>query len=176
MAASKRNLAIRRLVAFAVDWLVIAAWAAMLFGVVMFGFSGHPPRPNGPWQMQVIGFAVMTLPVVLYFTLCESSVWQATLGKRALSLRVVYGRVGRTPFSHSLLRNIIKFLPWEMGHIVANQAFFSTSSGVPAWVYVPMLLAFGCPVWWVVSVFTFGYTPYDVIAHTRVVDGRNLPV
>ena len=175
MAASERNIHVRRLLAFGVDWLVIVVWAGVLFGVVMTVFSGHPPRPSGPWQSQAIGFAAMTLPVLLYFSLSESSLWQATLGKRALSLRVVYDGVAQAPFSNSLLRNIIKFTPWEMGHIVANQAVFSTSSGVPGWVYVPMLLAFACPVWWVVSIFTRGHAPYDVIASTRVVDGRSVP-
>ena len=169
-------MAIRRLLAFVVDWLVIVVWAGVLFGVVMLVSSGHPPQPSEPWQSQMIGVIVMTIPVLLYFAICESSVWQATLGKRALSLHVVCGGDAKMSFSRSLLRNVIKFIPWEMGHIVANQAFFSSSSGVAVWVYVPMMLAFACPVWWVVSIFTRGYTPYDVIACTRVVYGRSVPV
>ena len=42
----------------------------------------------------VLGYVVGMLTNWLYFTLCESSTWQATLGKRMLSLRVtdLHGR------------------------------------------------------------------------------------
>lgn len=174
MAASKANLALRRLLAFAVDWLLIVAWAAVLFGVAMTIYSGHPPSPAGPWRLEAVGFVCMTAPVVLYFSLTESSAWQATVGKRVLNLRVVHAGVARAAFGRTLLRNLIKFIPWEMGHLVANQAIFSTRSGVPGWIYIPLLLAFACPVWWVVSIFARGRAPYDVVTSTRVVDGHTI--
>lgn len=158
----------RRLLAFCVDWLVIAAWGVVLFAAVMASYSGHPPRPSGPWHSEVIGFLAITAPVILYFSLSESSTAQATLGKRALGLHVLAHGGGRVSVGASLLRNCVKFAPWELGHIVANQAFFSTTV-VPVWIYLPMALAFLLPVWWVASILFKGYAPYDVVASTHVV-------
>lgn len=168
MATMGRSIAIRRFLAFGVDWLVIALWAGLLFAAVMIIFSGQPPRPSGPWHSQIIGFTVMTIPVVLYFTFSESSRAQATLGKRVFGLRVSTRDQSRLSVGTSFLRNCIKFAPWELGHIVANQAALSTS-GITGWVYLPLAFAFILPVWWGISIFVRGYAPYDAIASTRVV-------
>lgn len=169
MMASKNKIAIRRFLAFGIDWLIIAIWAGILFGIVMLGFSGEPPSPSGPWRSQAIGFLAMTLPIIFYFSICEASSWQATLGKRIMSLRVVDNDSDHTPFSTTLLRNMVKFAPWELGHLVANQAIFSSTGGFPAWVYVPMFFAFAMPLWWIMSIYFRGSSPYDLITNTRIV-------
>lgn len=164
-----RSTGIRRILAFAVDWLVIAAWGGLLFGAVMLFAGGDPPRPSGPWKAQAIGFIAMTVPVTLYFALMESSPRGATLGKRVLDLRVTSAAGERLPVSRTLLRNIIKFIPWEFGHLVAQQAMFSSDAGMPAWVWVPVAISMLGPLWWVVSVLASGRTPYDRLAGTRVI-------
>jgi len=58
----------------------------------------------------------MTLPVSLYFILCESSKWQGTVGKRKMGIRVVDGVGQRIGISRSAFRTAIKFLPWEVAH------------------------------------------------------------
>ena len=163
----------RRLLAFCVDWLVIAVWGVVLFAAVMALHAGHLPRPSSPWHSEVIGFLAMTVPVVLYFSLSECSIAQATLGKRALGLRVLAHGGGRVSVGSSFLRNCVKFLPWELGHIVANQAVLSKVS-VPGWVYLPMAFSFLLPAWWVASILIRGYAPYDVVASTRVVRARRV--
>jgi uncharacterized RDD family membrane protein YckC len=172
MMASKNKIAIRRFLAFGIDWLVIAIWAGTIFGIVMLSFSGQPPGPSGPWRSQAVGFLAMTLPIIFYFSLCEASSWQATLGKRILSLRVVDNDSDRTPFTRILLRNIVKFAPWELGHMVANQAIFSSAGSLPAWVYVPMVFAFALPLWWILSIYFQGSSPYDLITSTRIVSEK----
>ncbi len=158
-----------RLLAFLVDWLVIAAWGGLLFGGVMLLTGGTPPRLSGPWSAQGIGFVGMTLPVVLYFALAESSSTRASLGKRALGLAVVRDTGGRLPFRASLLRTAIKLAPWELGHTVAQQAAWSGEAGVPVWVWVPMAASFLGPVWWALSIAARGRAPYDRWAAARVV-------
>ena len=148
-----------RLLAFLVDWLVIAAWGGLLFGGVMLLTGGTPPRLSGPWSAQGTGFLGMTLPVVLYFALAESSSARASLGKRG----------GRLPFRASLLRTAIKLAPWELGHTVAQQAAWSGEAGVPVWVWVPMAASFLGPVWWALSIAARGRAPYDRWAAARVV-------
>ena len=56
---------------------------------------------------------------MLYFAVSEASPWQATLGKRALSIRVAtHGAGGRLSFRRTLLRAALKFAPWELAHTV----------------------------------------------------------
>lgn len=171
MISSQKKIAFRRFLAFGIDWLVIVIWAGVLFGVVMLSYSGKPPGPSGPWRAQGVGFLAMTLPIVLYFSICEASPWRATLGKRILSLRVINTNSDRMAFSRTLLRNCIKFIPWELGHLVANQAIFSSTTDLPDWVYLPMFFAFVFPLWWIISIYMRGNSPYDQVTNTRIVLG-----
>lgn len=164
-----RSIAIRRVLAFMIDWLVILAWAGTLFGIIMVTTGGNPGRPTNPWIAQAIGFVSMTVPVVLYFAVLESSGYKATLGKKALGLAVIGDAGDLTSLGRSLVRSSIKFLPWEFGHIVANQAAFSGDAGVSLWVYGPMTVAFVLPLWWIVSIFSTGRAPYDRASSTHVV-------
>ena len=175
MVTSQKRIAFRRFSAFGIDWLVIMVWAGVLFGIVMLSYSGKPPTPPGPWIGQAVGFFSMTLPVIFYFSICEASAWQATIGKRILSLSVVGSRTDRIPFSRILLRNLIKFAPWELGHLVAHQAIFSASSNIPNWVFAPMFLSFMIPLWWVISIFIRGDSPYDHIIGIRVTFNDKTP-
>ncbi|HEX7326237.1 MAG TPA: RDD family protein [Rhodanobacteraceae bacterium] len=163
----------RRLLAFCVDWLVIAVWGAALFAAVVVLHPGHLPRPGSAWHAEAIGFLAMTVPVVLYFSLAECSSAQATLGKRALGLRVLAHGGGRMSARAAFLRNGVKFAPWELGHVVANQAAFSTV-GVPAWAYLPMVFSFLLPAWWVASILVKGRAPYDAVASAQVVRVRHV--
>ena len=158
----------KRLIAFAVDWLVIAAWGGILFGAVMAATNGHPPRPSGPWAGQAIGFLSMTLPVTLYFAICESSRMRASLGKRALGLMVTGAAGERLAFGTALMRTAIKFLPWEFGHLVAQQAAFSADTAFPVWLWGPVVISFAGPVWWIASLVATGRTPYDKWTASRV--------
>ena len=164
----ERAIAVRRVLAVAVDWLVVVLWGGVLFGGVMILTSGNPPRPENPWKAQGIGLLTMTGPVTLYFALCESSALRASLGKRVLGL-VVSGETGeRLLFGSALLRNAIKFVPWEFGHTVAQQAAFSGEGGFPVWVWGPATVALVGPVWWLIAMIATGRTPYDRWAFARV--------
>lgn len=165
----RRTIAIRRIQAFMVDWLIIIAWAGVLIGIVMVATSGDPARPTNPWIVQAIGFISMTIPVVSYFAVLESSSRKATLGKKAFGLAVIGATGDVVSFGRSLVRNSIKFLPWEFGHIVANQAAFSADAGVALWVYGPMTVAFVLPLWWIASLFSSGRAPYDRVSSTHVI-------
>lgn len=164
----ERAIAVRRLFAFAVDWLVVLLWGGVLFGAVMIATSGHPPRPDNPWMAQAISLLTMTVPVTLYFALCESSAFRASLGKRALGLVVSRDTGERLAFASALRRNAIKFVPWELGHTVAQQAVFSGEGGLPVWVWAPAIVALAGPAWWFVSILATGRAPYDRWAFARV--------
>jgi uncharacterized RDD family membrane protein YckC len=158
----------RRLFAFAIDWLVIVAWGALLFAIVWFGNDRRLPNAVDPWFAQAVGLVTMTVPVALYFALTESSRAQASLGKRLLGLRVADDAGQRLPLARSLLRNAIKFVPWECGHAVADHAVASGDGGPALWLYAPMAVALLVPLWWVGALLATGRTPYDRWAGARV--------
>jgi uncharacterized RDD family membrane protein YckC len=163
------SLWFRRVIAFTVDWLVVALWGGMIFGVVMLFSRGNPIRPGNPWSAQALGFLAMTLPVWLYFSVLESSRLMASLGKRVIGLRVVASGGGRVDFGAALLRNGLKFIPWELGHLVAQQATYSASGGMSLWIYLPMVLSLLGPAWWIISMIRSGHTPYDRLSGASVV-------
>jgi uncharacterized RDD family membrane protein YckC len=165
---SSHKIAFLRYLAFGIDWLVIAVWAGVLYAIVMLSFSGQPPSPSGPWAGQALGFVSMTLPIIFYFSICEANTWRATLGKRIMSLCVNSTKPEAISFKRIILRNVVKFAPWELGHLVANQVIFSSSSSIPIWVYVPMILSFAIPLWWVISIFVRGNSPYDLLTGIHI--------
>jgi uncharacterized RDD family membrane protein YckC len=164
----ERGIAVRRLSAFAVDWLVVVLWGGMIFGVVMIAASGNPPPPTNPWLAQAIGVLTMTGPVTLYFALCESSALRGSLGKRVFGLLVSRETGERLSFGAALFRTAVKFVPWEFGHTVAQQAAFSGEAGFPAWVWAPAAVALVGPAWWLAAMISTGRTPYDRWASARV--------
>jgi len=163
-----RNALLARALAFAVDWLAIAAWGGALFGLVLLVTSGEPSAPANPWLGQAIGFAAMTAPVCLYFAFSESSRWQASLGKRALGLSVSSESGARLGFRSALLRNAAKFAPWELGHAVAQQAAHSGEAGLAPWVWLLAGASFALPAWWMGAILASGRAPYDRWARARV--------
>src|SRR5258708_35442100 len=81
-----------RVLAFAVDYIVIAAYLVVL-GAAGVATQALAPAVaaavfGNPFAGELTGFALITLPVTLYFALAESSAQQATWGKPKLHLRV----------------------------------------------------------------------------------------
>ena len=70
---------------------------------------------------QLYTLATISLPTWLYFSLLDCSSRQATLGKRLMSLHVVNATTdSRIGLVRSLLRSLMKLLPWELAHIGNN--------------------------------------------------------
>jgi uncharacterized RDD family membrane protein YckC len=114
-----------RTAAFAFDYVLIAAYIAVLVAVgalvrgiapgLMAALFGNPATG------ELTGFVTLTLPVLLYFALSEATQAGATWGKRRLRLRVVDARLRRLWLPRSLLRTVAKFAPWELSHAVIWQ-------------------------------------------------------
>jgi uncharacterized RDD family membrane protein YckC len=111
-----------RLKAFLFDYLPIAAYIILLFGFTMgvtwvMAALGRPLNwPENPLVGDLIAFLTLLLPVVLYFTLQESSPRQATWGKRKAGLLVVDEKGGQLTFGRAFVRSLLKFLPWQIAH------------------------------------------------------------
>jgi uncharacterized RDD family membrane protein YckC len=111
----------QRIRAFLLDYLIIAAYLVLLviisvglgFGPLCSVFRAMFADPN---RSEFSAFLMLVLPVILYFALLECSPWQATWGKRKMGLCVVDTHGARLSFPRSLVRSLLKFLPWELTH------------------------------------------------------------
>ncbi|MFK3677334.1 RDD family protein [Microbacterium sp. NPDC090218] len=171
-----------RLLALLVDYAVILGWMALLalVTVILSAITGEMFNwlELGTAGAQLLGFLLLVLPVGVYLFLGESSSQQATLGKRALGLRVVDARSGDRPSRPRILvRTVVKLLPWEIAHFaVWNTIAFVADGGseFPAWVMVVLIVADVLPFVYVGFVLfqTDRRGPHDLIAGTRVILGQ----
>ena len=167
-----------RIKAFAFDYLVIAAYLVLLVGLgsfLTFGPSAAEWQAfmSDPVRADLFAFAVLVLPVILYFALNERSEARATWGKRRAGIEVVGPSGGRIGLGRSLVRSGLKFLPWQMAHTaMLHIPGFPMSPGEPPAWSTPLLVG----TWSLVALYLFGLTRfggrrtlYDRAAGTTVV-------
>jgi uncharacterized RDD family membrane protein YckC len=169
----------RRVAAWLLDYLVILAYLIVLTAASLgtqlspaaSEFSSALARPI---TAELVGFLTLTGPVILYFALCEASTWQATLGKRALRIVVVGPGGKRLPIGRAIVREAVRFLPWEMAHALIwplalppHVEPLPVTIGGFAVVYLLILI-------YLVSLFVGSQhrTVYDRIAGSRVMQTR----
>ena len=139
-----------RLVALIIDFIVIYFVRALIFmpfgiGMGLHGWHGmlHGRQPQDLSElMPMLGLAIRitmisTIIQWLYFSLTESSSWQATLGKKALGLtvtdlegrRIGFGRATGRYFA-KYLSTLILFIGWLMaGFTEKKQALHDMMAG-----------------------------------------------
>ena len=172
--AGTRATAVRRVLAFGIDYLVLAAYAGALTAIA-FASGAADAEPPGDIAGKVRGHATalltFTVPVVLYFAVAEA-VFGATLGKRLLGLRVA--GVGGPRFRSTLVRNVVKFAPWELAHVgvwYGPGRPFLDPPGLLS--HALFLLSLAAAAVWAAGVFLgSGRTVYDRAGGTQVVEGR----
>ncbi len=172
----QRNLALRRLLAFLVDYGVLALFVTVISvaGFAIRSQLGVTLSASTTFQQkllaQAVVFATIMLPIMLYFAVSESSRWQATIGKRVLRLQVTDDHGGRPRLLRTLLRTAVKFSPWELAHTgvwhVPGTPFVSEPAAFSFGLWIAALLL---ALWWLASIWLGdGRTPYDRIAGTVV--------
>lgn len=179
LTCARRSVGLRpRLLAFALDYLLIAVYAAVL-AAVTFAAAASLLRSAlaallaTPASRDAVAFVTMVLPVILYFALQEGSPQQGTWGKRKLGLRVTALGGGQLPLGRAFVRAIAKFLPWQIAHTCLFH--------IPGWPLAPaapppwVIVGFGL-VWLLVisylALLAFGKsrrTPYDRVAGSEVI-------
>lgn len=157
----------KRIAAFGVDYLVVVA-----IGLLLFFFISPLIRDyftTSPYSAQLAGFFSITLPVFLYFSISEG-VFGRTLGKRALGLRVVRAADGeKAGVGRALVRNLVKFTPWELAHFAIWHAFIFTDSALAPVAYAALTVAYIGIFAFIVGLFIKkGRTLYDYAAGTLV--------
>jgi uncharacterized RDD family membrane protein YckC len=169
---------LRRLLAFGVDCLLIAGYLALLTTASLIVLS-TPLREryvrlwSNALSAETAGFLLLTLPVVVYFAVSESSTWHASLGKRAFRLLVVGIHGHSLDLTHSLLRSAVKFLPWELAHFTIWHFLYpgTSSTAQPEWGEAALAIVYVLVAAYLLTLFVGSShrTIYDRVAAARVV-------
>ena len=113
----------KRMMEFLFDYLFILAYLVFLFIVSMLiyiiFFNGIPEFTE--IQSQWLVFLTSILPITLLFTYLDYAK-NGSLGKIKAGLQLVYQK---KTVQASLIRNVIKFLPWQIGHMGTIHGFYS---------------------------------------------------
>ncbi len=138
-----------RFKALFIDYLCIVAYLALLMGIAMACyklFFGEVPAFTA-LQSQLVAFFTSVLPVMGWFSFVESRNDFASLGKRKMGIQVKYVKFGKNPLASSILRNVLKFLPWQLAHMAVIGGIYD-GFGSPNLLIVTLVL----PVIYVVMV------------------------
>ncbi len=134
----------RRAGAFALDYIPIFIYLLVitllflllntLFGIDQLLFANRV-------RAQFTAFLLVTLPVTLYFALSESSLRQATWGKRRAGLKVTDSQGKHISLWRSLGRTALKFIPWELSHTLIWEIYFPPQVNT-AWLDYGFILVY----------------------------------
>jgi uncharacterized RDD family membrane protein YckC len=175
------KLALRRLLALFIDYIVVVGWIAVITGVSAALFlgtsSGYPNVLGmfGPFGAELIFFTILTLPIGVYLYVMESGRKHATFGKRVAKIQVA--NVGRGAVSRKqiFVRTVVKLLPWEFAHMLIWQLqyFFYVhgyQADVPGWIITGLIIANVIPlIYLYLALFSKdGRSVHDLLAKTVV--------
>jgi uncharacterized RDD family membrane protein YckC len=116
---------VRRWVALTLDSVILAIPSFVLFfviGIVSAAASRSASSEPSPAFM-LFGYALWFVVAMLYYALQESSAYQATLGKRALGIKVTDGSGRRLTLSHAIGRWFaasLSYLTCYIGFLMAG--------------------------------------------------------
>lgn len=162
----------RRTAAYLLDIVVLALGLGLVHYVLYYAVHGgaRPAFTKNGWLLEAYTLTTVSLPVWIYFAVCESSARGATLGKRILGLRVAGLDGERITLKTAIGRTLIKLLPWELTHV----AIFCP---VPLWdapndaLMRPlfMLSTFLVGSWFITAMLTKNQqAPHDLMMKTVV--------
>lgn len=173
----------RRVGGLLIDYALILAWMATIGLITLVAYVITGTLTNwldfGVLGAELLGFVVLVLPVGIYLFVAESSSWQATVGKRALGMRVVdAATLGRPSRWRILVRTVVKLLPWEFAHFMVWHLIAALAAGgaIPPWIIVGLVVADVLPLVYVLVVAFQPQRrgPHDLLAGTRVVLSRGV--
>lgn len=113
----------KRMMEFLFDYLFILAYLVLLFIgsmlIYIIFFNGVPEFTE--IQSQWLVFFTSVLPITLLFTFLDYKD-NGSFGKVKAGLELVFQK---KTVQASLIRNVIKFLPWQLGHMGTIHGFYS---------------------------------------------------
>jgi uncharacterized RDD family membrane protein YckC len=163
----------QRAKAFMLDYIIILFY---LVAITLLGLLVNSLSSINQWlfsdrvRAQLTGFILLTLPITLYFALSESSIRQATWGKRKVGLRVTDYSGEQISFWRSLARTVLKFMPWELSHTLIWNIYFSpkANSNLVNYGFVLIYVLIGLNLASLIMTKKH-QTIYDLLAKTYVV-------
>ncbi|WP_336250218.1 RDD family protein [Stomatohabitans albus] len=122
------------------DYLIILLYLALLFAATMmfyaFSFKGIPEMTE--LQSQLLVTVTSVIPIILIFSYLDYSK-DGSIGKRIAGLTLFYERKS---MKASLIRNGIKFLPWQLGHVSTIHGVY-TNFNLPSITLSIFSMSFG---------------------------------
>ena len=151
-----------------IDLGLALVWALVVAAVGVPLYLTGRTAAVGPLALNLVGLALVVLPVTVALTLLECGRYEATPGKLKFGLRVRVDPTGaRLSWWRSLLRNLLKLgVPWSLGHLAAIA--LAAGGGIDA--QIGALLSMAVPIAYLITLFTGdGRTVYDRLAGTMVI-------
>ena len=152
-----------------IDWLVISAYLVGLFAVTMafyfLFFKGIPEFSET--QSQLIATLTSVVPIVIIFSYLDLK--GGSVGKRTSGLTIHFKNKN---LASCLIRNIVKFLPWQLAHVGVIRGMYTEFDTVSTILVVASCLL-------LVVLFVMGTTRRDkrhlgdMLAGTQVQCNKN---
>ena len=105
-----------------IDWLVISAYLIILAIIsilfYMVVFKGIPKTTE--IQSQLIATITSVIPIIIIFSILDFK--KGSIGKQKAGLKLYFKE---KKFRYSVIRNVIKFLPWQIGHMATIHGIYT---------------------------------------------------
>ena len=111
-----------RLKELVIDWLVISKYLIMLaiisISFYMIVFKGIPKTTE--IQSQLIATITSVIPIIMIFSILDFK--KGSIGKQKAGLKLYFKE---RKFRYSIIRNAVKFLPWQIGHMATIHGIYT---------------------------------------------------
>ena len=105
-----------------IDWLVICIYLIILaiisVSFYMIVFKGIPKTTEV--QSQLIATITSVIPIIIIFSILDFR--RGSIGKQKVGLKLYFKKRG---FKYSVIRNVLKFLPWQIGHMATIHGVYA---------------------------------------------------
>jgi len=162
----------KRFMALLIDYLLVVLWGVILFAISIFIYN---VILDGIPKFDEIGMNLISLtmivPVILYSIIMEAGKKHGTLGKQKMKIKVSAIDCNAVNLRHIIVRNMIKFLPWQFGHMMMFRGFALNWELSPYWKSMLIITVILPIIWIAVVVIRNDHKGiHDLIAKTTVVD------
>ena len=105
-----------------IDWLVICIYLIMLaiisISFYMIVLKGIPKVTE--LQSQLIATITSVIPIIIIFSILDFK--RGSIGKQKVGLKLYFKK---REMKYSVIRNIVKFLPWQIGHMATIHGIYT---------------------------------------------------
>ncbi|QUW20278.1 RDD family protein [Sporosarcina sp. Marseille-Q4063] len=161
-----------RLKAFLIDYVLIFAYLVLLVVLNIFLFPSIQELFQGSLiTAQFMGFLMVTLPISIYFIVCDSVIGGQSIGKKKMGIRVVDANGKALSIPRAIFRTVLKFFPWELSHFLVYRMVAIGDEAVPiSYSLIGGVIYALIFVYILTTIFTKNkQSLYDIIAKTYVI-------